>query len=151
MFLLKNIFLIQNICLDPYDPPSSMNIVAISSTSIKVTSGPILANQNGVIIKYTAFYAKVDYDGTTIIGDWEKTTSLGSGDIYLTSLKFYTHYAIKIAGETVMGAGPNTTYQIGRTLEDCKNILFFLKDLRCLKVIFELINKFKYLSFVGIL
>lgn len=110
---------------DPYDPPSSLILEVLSSTYIKAKCGAIHQNRNGHIISYTAYYAKVDTDGSTIIGDWQSATS-HNAHVHLVGLEFWTYYAVKVAGATVIGLGPNTTYQIARTHEDCKLILFLL-------------------------
>ena len=105
---------------DPFDPPSELNTTALTSTSIRVNIGPILQNQNGHIVSYSLYYAKVDTDGSTLIGDWTLQTST-TPQIDVVGLEFWTHYAFKAGGATIVGAGPNTTtLQIERTLEDRK-------------------------------
>ena len=94
------------------------------------TCGWIHQNQNGHIISFSAYYAKVDNnDGTTIVGDW-KTKSSHNQHVYIDGLELWTHYAVKCAGATIIGPGPNTTYEIVRTHEDCKIFFPFFQFLK---------------------
>jgi len=106
-----------------------MQVNVISSSQIDIWAGIILQNTNGLVLGYTAYYAEVDKDGVTIVGDWlVRTKNQQSLDI--TGLKFWTHYAFKAAGFTSVGLGPNTTVQISRTMEDSKgNLILYLKPI----------------------
>lgn len=109
-------------CPDPFDPPNHIRLDVISSSQFNIWVGVISQNQNGHVRGYTVYYAEVDEDGSTIVGDWQTRTK-NNQYVDVTGLKFWTHYAFKAAGFTSVGPGPNTTFQIGRTNEDSKRIL----------------------------
>ena len=103
---------------DPASPPSEINVMASSSTSITVTWGivpPI--DQNGIITMYEVLYQPEEtFDGA--IASESRTLPFTDMSVVLTDLEEFVGYAIFVRAFTSLGAGPFSNGVIETTNTD---------------------------------
>ena len=106
----------------PSGPPQSFRVLAISSTSIRLTwAAPLPQEVNGVITSYRITIAEIE--GVEVL---QQTTSASASLLVVHSLRPYYTYRCTIAAFTV-AIGPDviaevTTFQEGSNLSSC-NVL----------------------------
>ncbi len=103
---------------DPASPPSNVNVMADSSTSITVTWNivpPI--DQNGMITMYEVIYQPQETFGGAIASA-SRTLPVTDMSVVLTNLEEFVGYAIFIRAFTSLGAGPFSNGVIQTTNTD---------------------------------
>ena len=103
---------------DPASPPSNINVMASSSTSITVTWDivpPI--DQNGMITMYEVLYQPQETFGGAIASA-SRTLPVTNMSVVLTNLEEFVGYAIFIRAFTSLGAGPFSNGMIQTTNTD---------------------------------
>ncbi|GBP71251.1 Down syndrome cell adhesion molecule homolog [Eumeta japonica] len=93
----------------PEHAPSSVECIAMSSTSLRISWQPIPGHGNG-LIGYTILYSLDD-------SPWYNMTSPQT-ELYLQGLTKYANYTIKIAGFSNYGPGPYSYPVTCTTLQD---------------------------------
>ena len=107
------IFLFQSV---PASPPTDVDAISNSSTSIQVTWSEVPAiDQNGIITEY-----EVEYNQTTFNVDVNQTVWVNSTSALLTRLHEYVNYTVRVRAYTEIGAGPYSTAVTERTQQDGK-------------------------------
>lgn len=96
----------------PNGPPTNVASRPVNSTSLNFTWGPpLLPNQNGIIIRYTIRFARVNAHEWMIY--WSNISRITIG-----SLIPHTDYVVSVAAETNVGLGPYTANFTTMTPED---------------------------------
>ena len=111
----------------PSSPPTSLSIVEVSPTTIRVTWDEVPAiERNGIITEY-----EVEYNQSTFDINTTQTVTVTSTMAELTGLHEYVDYFIRVRAYTRVGAGPytadinTTTAEDGETSQ--RNVLKFFK------------------------
>ena len=103
---------------DPASPPSNINVMASSSTSITVTWDivpPI--DQNGMITMYEVHYQPQETFGGAIASA-SMTLPVTDMSVILTNLEEFVGYTIFVRAFTSLGAGPFSNGVIQTTNTD---------------------------------
>lgn len=100
---------------EPSGPPQNVQAWTLSSTSIQVTWGPpLLEEQNGVILRY-------DVDYKTQSGQPNKlATADNQTTIQVKNLTSFTRYWFAVRAVNVIGVGPESEEVSNTTSEDSK-------------------------------
>lgn len=100
---------------EPSGPPQNVQAWTLSSTSIQVTWGPpLLEEQNGVILRY-------DVDYRTRSGQPNKlATADNQTTIQVKNLTSFTRYWFAVRAVNVIGVGPESEEVSNTTSEDSK-------------------------------
>lgn len=103
----------------------------MSSTSVYVSWNAVPAiDQNGVITEYD-----IEYSPTFPQLSYSMTMTENMS-VTLNGLEEYTVYIVRVRAHTIIGAGPYSTPQSNRTMEDGKFIIAYLIPLLSLMFLY---------------
>ncbi|XP_047662501.1 receptor-type tyrosine-protein phosphatase F isoform X10 [Tachysurus fulvidraco] len=101
----------------PSAPPQDVQVLSLSSTSIKVSwVPPPAASRHGAIVRYTVSYQAVNGEDT----ERHEVTDIGADatSVVLEGLGKWTEYVVRVRAHTDVGPGPESTAVRIRTNED---------------------------------
>ncbi|XP_060762519.1 receptor-type tyrosine-protein phosphatase F isoform X3 [Neoarius graeffei] len=101
----------------PSAPPQDIQVLSLSSTSIKVSwVPPPAASRHGAIVRYTVSYQAVNGEDT----ERHEVTDIGADatSVVLEGLGKWTEYVVRVRAHTDVGPGPESTPVRIRTNED---------------------------------
>ncbi|XP_060723158.1 receptor-type tyrosine-protein phosphatase F isoform X2 [Tachysurus vachellii] len=101
----------------PSAPPQDVQVLSLSSTSIKVSwVPPPAASRHGAIVRYTVSYRAVNGEDT----ERHEVTDIGADatSVVLEGLGKWTEYVVRVRAHTDVGPGPESTPVRIRTNED---------------------------------
>ncbi|XP_056599184.1 receptor-type tyrosine-protein phosphatase F isoform X2 [Triplophysa dalaica] len=101
----------------PSAPPQDVNLLSLSSTSIKVSwVPPPAASRHGAIVRYTVSYQAVNGEDS----ERHEVTDIGAdaSSYVLEGLEKWTEYQVWVRAHTDVGPGPESTAMRIRTNED---------------------------------
>lgn len=106
----------------PSGPPQQVTLTAVTSTSIKVSWGPLLANdRNGIIKGYKVNYHSLPNGDIELefVNITSQKQDEGEEKI-LQNLNEFTNYSISVLAFTEIGDGPSSVAKVKQTLQDGK-------------------------------
>ncbi|MCI4389194.1 hypothetical protein PGIGA_G00095110 [Pangasianodon gigas] len=101
----------------PSAPPQDVQVLSLSSTSIRVSwMPPPAASRNGAIVRYTVSYQAVNGEDT----ERHEVTDIGADatSVVLEGLGKWTEYVVRVRAHTDVGPGPESAPVHIRTKED---------------------------------
>lgn len=101
----------------PSAPPQDVQVLSLSSTSIKVSwVPPPAASRHGAIVRYTVSYQAVSGEDT----ERHEVTDIGADatSVVLDGLGKWTEYVVRVRAHTDVGPGPESAPVRIRTNED---------------------------------
>ncbi|MCJ8743458.1 hypothetical protein PDJAM_G00094200 [Pangasius djambal] len=101
----------------PSAPPQDVQVLSLSSTSIRVSwMPPPAASRNGAIVRYTVSYQALNGEDT----ERHEVTDIGADatSVVLEGLGKWTEYVVRVRAHTHVGPGPESTPVHVRTKED---------------------------------
>ncbi|KAB5535946.1 hypothetical protein PHYPO_G00123720 [Pangasianodon hypophthalmus] len=101
----------------PSAPPQDVQVLSLSSTSIKVSwVPPPAASRHGAIVRYTVSYQAVNGEDT----ERHEVTDIGADatSVVLEGLGKWTEYVVRVRAHTDVGPGPESAPVRIRTNED---------------------------------
>lgn len=106
----------------PSGPPQQVTLKAVTSTSIEVSWGPVLADdRNGIIKGYKVNYQSLPNGDIEL--EFVNITSQKQGEgekKILKNLNEFTNYSISVLAFTEVGDGPSSVAKVKQTLQDGK-------------------------------